>query len=161
MPCQENLIVTKPHKTVGEIEAEISQAVIRFEKEFMGRGPLETRTYLVDDMVLVRLKGVLTPSEVKLAEADHQRGRYLLKQVRQELLDHGRPMLEAVIRDVLGVDVRSMHTDISTNTGERIIVLSLSEKPNIRAGEKNGKHGALREGDRTNGRPQLTNQTAD
>jgi uncharacterized protein YbcI len=119
-------------KSIGELESEISQAVIHFEKEFMGRGPLETKTYLIDDMVVVRLKGVLTPSEMKLAETDGQRGRYLLKQVRQELIDHGRPMLEAVVRDILGVEIRSLHTDISTKTGERIIVLSLAEKPTSR-----------------------------
>jgi uncharacterized protein YbcI len=56
--------------------------------------------------------------------------------VRHELLDHGRPMLEAVIRDILGVEVRSLHTDISTKTGERIIVLSLSEKPFAEPDEK-------------------------
>ena len=117
-------------KTLKELEAEISQALIRFEKEFMGRGPLETRTYVLEDMVLVRLKGVLTQTEMKLAEAsDRQRGRYLLKQVRQELLDHGRPVLESIIRDILGVEIRSLHTDISTKTGERIIVLSLEHKP--------------------------------
>jgi uncharacterized protein YbcI len=123
-------------KTSGEHEAEISLAVTRFEKEFMGRGPLETRTYIIDDLVVVRLKGVLTPSEMKLAETDERRGRYLVKQVRHELLDHGRPMLEAVIRDILGVEVRSLHTDISTKTGERIIVLSLSEKPFAEPDEK-------------------------
>jgi uncharacterized protein YbcI len=116
-------------KTVGELEAEISQAVIRFEKDFMGRGPLETKTYLLDDLVVIRLRGVLTQAEMKLAETDRQRGRYLLKQVRQELIDHGRPMLESAIRDILGVDVNSLHTDISTKTGERVIVLSLAEKP--------------------------------
>lgn len=117
-------------KSLRELETEISQAVIRFEKEFMGRGPLETKTYLLDDMVLIRLKGVLTQSEMKLAESnDRQRGRYLLKQVRQELLDHGRPVLENVIREVLGVEIRSLHTDISTKTGERVIVLTLEQRP--------------------------------
>jgi uncharacterized protein YbcI len=115
---------------VGELEAEISQAFVRFEKDFMGRGPLEAKTYLLEDLVLIRLKGVLTQTEMKLAEAtDRQRGRYLLKQVRQELLDHGRPALENMIRDILGVKVRSLHTDISTKTGERIIVLTLEDKP--------------------------------
>ena len=114
-------------RTIGELEAEISQAFVRFEKEFMGRGPLETKTYILEDLVLVRLKGVLTQTEMKLAEAsDRQRGRYLLKQVRQELIDHGRPVLERIIRDTLGVEVLSLHTDISTKTGERIIVLSLA-----------------------------------
>lgn len=122
-------------KSRGELESEISQAIIRFEKEFIGRGPLETRTYILDDLVLVRLKGVLTPTETRLAETnDRQRGRYLLKQVRQELLDQGRPLLETMIQDILGVSVRSLHTDISTRTGERIIVFSLNEKPECRNG---------------------------
>jgi uncharacterized protein YbcI len=121
------------HKSQVEVEAEISQAIIRFEKEFMGRGPLETRTHILDDLVVVRLKGVLTPAELKLAAtADNPRGRYLLKEVRQELLDRGRPLLEAALRDILGVSVRSMHTDISTKTGERIIAFTLAERPRLR-----------------------------
>jgi uncharacterized protein YbcI len=119
--------------TVGELEAEISQAAIRFEKEYMGRGPLETKTYLLDDLVVIRMKGTLTPAEMKLIEAsDRQRGRDLLKQMRQELIDNARPMLEHLTRDILGVCVTSLHSDISTRTGERIIVLSLAEKPHIR-----------------------------
>jgi uncharacterized protein YbcI len=126
------------------LEAEICQAIIRFEKEFMGRGPLGAKSLIVDDLVVVRLKGVLTQSELKLAEStDRQRGRYLVKQVRQELMDSGRPLLEAVIRDILGVAVRSLHTDISTKTGERIIVFTLDEQPVVcRGGERNGNHAA-------------------
>lgn len=117
-------------KSRGELEAEISQAIIRFEKEFMGRGPLETKSYLIDDMVLVRLKGVLTPAEHKLVEAEEKhQGRELIKQARHKLLEHGRPLLEIVIRDILGVGVKSLHTDISTKTGERIIVFTLESKP--------------------------------
>ena len=116
-------------KSKGELEAEISQAIIRFEKEYMGRGPLETRTYLLDDLVLVRLRNVLTVAELKLAEADEKHhGRELIKQARQKLLEHGRPLLEAVIKDILGVNVRSLHTDISTKTGERIIVFTLDSR---------------------------------
>lgn len=119
-----------PTKTKGELEAEISQAVIRFEKEYMGRGPLETRTFLVDDLVLVRLKGVLTAAEHKLAGAgDPDRGRDLIKQVRQQLIESGGPLLHAAVKDILGVGVRSMHTDISTRTGERVIVFTLDGRP--------------------------------
>ncbi len=139
---------TLTDKSLKELEAEISQAVIRFEKEVMGRGPLETKTYLLDDLVLIRLKGVLTQSELKLSETnDRPRGRYLLKQVRQELLDHGRPVLEDIIRDVLGVEIRSLHTDISTKTGERVIVLTLERKPAC------VEHAWHQESERRNGRP--------
>ncbi len=113
----------------ARLESEITQAMIRFEKEYMGRGPTETRTHLLGDLVLVRLKGVLTPPELKLAEApDSGRGCYLIKQARQALLEAGRPLLEAVVREILGVRVASLHTDISTRTGERIIVFTL-ERP--------------------------------
>ena len=117
-------------KTKRETEREISQAIIRFEKEFMGRGPLETKSYIIEDMVLVRLKNVLTPAELKLAESEtRERGRYLIKQVRQELIERGRSLLDAVINDILKVDVISLHTDISSKTGERVIVFTLAERP--------------------------------
>lgn len=113
-------------KTKGQIEAEISEALIKFEKEYMGRGPEEARAWLLEDMVLVRLRGVLTPAERGLASAgDPARGRTLIKQVRIELLEGGRGLLEEMIRHFTGRNVRSMHTDISTVTGERIILFVL------------------------------------
>lgn len=115
-----------------QTEREISQAVVRFEKEYMGRGPLDARTFIVEDLVLVRLKGVLTPAEHKLAEAEAEtRGRYLIKQMRQELIERGRPLLDAVVQDILGIQVLSLHTDISTKTGERIIVFTLERAPSF------------------------------
>lgn len=113
-----------------EKEREVSKAIIRFEKEFMGRGPLDARTFIIEDMVLVRLKNVLTPAELKLAESEpNNRGRHLIKQMRQELIEQGRPLLNAVIKDILGLQVVSLHTDISAKTGERVIVFTLERKP--------------------------------
>lgn len=115
-----------PASNRSELEIRISQAIVRFEKEFMGRGPMETRTWIIDDMVLVRLKNVLTPAEQQLAsDEDSERGRILIKQLRQQLLERGRPMLEGIVRETLGIPVKSLHTDISTRTGERIIVFTL------------------------------------
>ena len=115
-----------------ETEQDISKAIIRFEKEFMGRGPLETKSFIIEDMVLVRLKNVLTPAELKLAESErHERGRYLIKQMRQELIERGRTLLDTVIKDILHINVVSLHTDISSKTGERIIVFTLEEKPQL------------------------------
>ena len=113
-------------KTKGQLEAEISEAIIRFEKEYMGRGPEETKTYLIDDIVLVRLRGVLTPAEKQLAKSgDQVRGRELIKQVRIELLEKARTLLEKIVLDITGQAVKGLHTDISTVTGERIIVFVL------------------------------------
>lgn len=114
-------------RTKGQIEAEISEAIISFEKEYMGRGPDETRTYFLEDMVVVRLQRVLTPAERQLAKADpNSKGRALVKQVRMELLEKARPLLEKTICDITGKKVISLHTDISTVTGERVIVFTLT-----------------------------------
>ena len=124
-------------KTKGQLEAEISEAIIKFEKEYMGRGPDETQTYILDDMVLVRLRGVLTPAEKQLAGAgDGARGRALIKQVRIELLEKGRTLLEPIIRDICGRNAISLHTDISTVTGERVIIFALDGCPDFER-EKN------------------------
>ena len=124
-----------PRATKGAMEDEVSQAVGRFEKEYMGRGPLDARAYLVDDMVLVRLKDVLTPAERKLAaDPDPHRGRDLIKQVRQQLIESGAAILCAAIQEIVGVPVRSLHTDISTRTGERVIVFTLEGRPALAVG---------------------------
>jgi len=124
--------MTKDNKTKGQIEAEISEAIIKFEKEYMGRGPEETKTYIIEDMVFVRLIGVLTPAEKQLAKSDDNlKGKALIKQVRIELLEKARGLLEQIIMDVLGKKVVSLHTDISTLTGERVIIFTLESAPQI------------------------------
>ena len=108
------------------IEHQISDAVINFEKEYMGRGPLETKTFIVENMLIVRLKGVLTKAELQLANAeDSDRGRKLIKDVRIELLEKVRPLLETIIESITGQKVVSLHTDISTVTGERLIIFTM------------------------------------
>jgi uncharacterized protein YbcI len=114
-------------KTKGQLEAEISETLVRFEKEHMGRGPTESQVVILEDMVLVRLQGVLTPAERQLAADNSESGRMLIKQVRRELLEKARPLLEAIVLDVTGVPVKSLHADISTITGERIILFTLEK----------------------------------
>jgi uncharacterized protein YbcI len=115
-------------KTKGQLEAEISDAMVKFELDYMGRGPEEAKTYILDDMVIVRLRGVLTPAEKQLA-ASQGTGPGLVKRMRSELLEKARPLLETLIGDVTGQGVRSLHTDISTRTGERLVVFSLADSP--------------------------------
>lgn len=124
-------------KSRGQVEAKISEAIIKFEREYMGRGPLETKSYIIDDLILVRLKGVLTRAERQLAtDEENPKGRELIKQMRIELLERGRPLLEKAISTISGRKIISMHTDISTKTGERVIIFTLDEKPHFRSVEK-------------------------
>jgi uncharacterized protein YbcI len=110
-------------KTRGEAEAEFTRAIIKFEKEYLGRGPLDARTFFIQDMILVRLRGILTPAEIKLAERPE--GKTLVKETRRQLFESSRPLLDAMVREVVGCGLISLHTDMSTKTGERVIVLTV------------------------------------
>jgi len=120
-------------RTQGEIEAAISEGVSCFEQSYMGRGPKDIHTYLLGDLLLVRLQGVLTAAERQLAELlSAEKGRDLLKQVRTHLIETARPVLEAMVEKVTGVKVVTMHHDISTTTGEEVVAFTLARTPDFR-----------------------------
>jgi uncharacterized protein YbcI len=117
----------------GEIEARICEGINRFEHEYMGRGPKSIHAHLLGDLLVVRLCGVLTAAEQHLAKAlPPEKGRGLLKQVRTHLIETARPKMEAMIAEATGVKAVSLHHDISTTTGEEIIVFTLAEPPLFR-----------------------------
>ena len=125
-------------KTQGEIESAICDGISRFEQEYMGRGPNDIATHLIGDLLVVRLRGVLTAAEQHLVKAlAAEKGRDLLKQVRTHLIETARPVMEAMITDVTGVNVLSLHHDISTSTGEEIMVFTLAESPIVRSPKRN------------------------
>jgi len=117
-------------KTKGQVEAQISEAMIKFEKEYMGRGPIETKTYILKDMIVVRLKGVFTPAEEQLAKTHEGAG--LIKKLRTQLLETAKEALEKMIASITDARVISLHTDISTRRGERIIIFVLNQDLEMR-----------------------------
>src|SRR3990172_5672851 len=122
-----------PMKTQGEIEAAICEGLSRFEQEYMGRGPKDVHTHLIGDLVVVRLQGVLTAAEQHLVKTlQAEKGRDLLKQVRIQLMEAARPIMEAMVQEITGVKVLSLHHDISTTTGEEVVLFTLAEAPLIR-----------------------------
>jgi uncharacterized protein YbcI len=124
-------------KTQGEIEAAVCEGISRFEQEYMGRGPKDIHTHLIGDLLVVRLRGVLTAAEQQLAKSPPaEKGRELLKQVRTQLIETARPVLEAMVQDVTGVKVLSLHHDISTVTGEEVVLFTMADSPLFRAAKK-------------------------
>ena len=120
-------------KTQGEIEAAVCEGISRFEQEYMGRGPKDIHAYLIGDLLLVRLQGVLTAAERQLVGAlVPEKGRGLLKEVRTQLVETARPVLEAMVLESTGVEVVSLHHDISTLTGEEVVLFTLAAEPGFR-----------------------------
>lgn len=120
-------------KTQGEIEAAICQAISRFALDYMGRGPKGIHAYLIDDLIVVRLQGVLTAAEQQLARSlPAEKGRDLMKQVRTQLIETARPVMETMIADITGVKVVSLHHDVSTVSAEEVLLFTLAESPTFR-----------------------------
>jgi uncharacterized protein YbcI len=140
-------------KSQGEIEAAVCDGISRFQQEFVGRGPRDIHAHLIGPLLVVRLQGVLTPAERQLVSpyhdasansdgggatsaSDNGNGRSLLKQVRAHMVATGRPRLREIVEEATGVPLVSVHHDISTLTGEEMIVFSLAEAPPCRAKRK-------------------------
>ena len=124
-------------RTQGEIEAAICEGITRFEQDYMGRGPKDIRAHLIGDLLVVRLQGVLTAAEQHLVKSlPAEKGRDLLKQVRTHLLETARPLLEAMVQDITGIKILSLHHDISTVTGEEVVAFTLAEPVNVRETRK-------------------------
>src|SRR5690348_12810421 len=124
-------------KTQGEIEAGICEGITRFEQEYMGRGPRDIRAHLISDLLVVRLQGVLTAAEQQLVKSlPAEKGRDLLKQVRTHLLETARSVMEAMVEQATGAKVISLHHDISTRTGEEVLLFTLAESPLVRETKK-------------------------
>jgi uncharacterized protein YbcI len=123
-------------KTQGEIEAEICEGIGRFEQEYRGRGPKDIRVFLLGDFIVVRLQDLLTPAEKHLAKSPSDKARDLLKQVRSHLIETAKPLIQAMVQEITGVKVVSLHHDISTVTGEAFVILTLAEPPPYRQAKK-------------------------
>lgn len=109
--------------TKGQLEAKICEIVSKFEIEYMGRGPKTIKAYILNDLIVVRLTGFLSPSEQKLT--DNAQGVELFKKVRTSLFEGGRGYLETLLTEVMDVAIVSTHSDISTKTGEKIIIITV------------------------------------
>ncbi len=121
-------------KSQGEIEAAICEGISRFEQDFMGRGPKDIRAHLIGDLLVIRLQGVLTAAEQHLVTTmPAEKGRDLLKQVRTQLIEIARPALQKLVKSITEIDAVSLHHDISTTTGEEIVIFTLSKSPLVRS----------------------------
>lgn len=114
----------------GQIEADVAAALSQFERDHMGRGPRSARAHLIGEVVAVRLGGILSVAEQTLSREPG--GVELIKQLRTRLIEAARPRLDELVTDATGVDVVSMHSDLSTRTGERVFLFILEREPDMR-----------------------------
>lgn len=110
-------------KSKGTVESEISKALTQWEKDYLGRGSVSVKSDILRDMIIVNLRGVLTPAEYELCKT--KEGTLSIKRLRSDLVETGIESLKKIIQDISNEEVKSFHTDLSTQTGERVMVFKL------------------------------------
>jgi len=112
-------------KTKGQIEAEISEVITKFKREYIGKGPKEVKSYIIEDMVVIRLKGALTTLEQQLTKDPE--GINLVKRSRICCLRNAQSVLEKLLHSLLSVDIVGFYVDVDLPIGEMFMVLRLSK----------------------------------
>lgn len=128
-------VVTATHNCCQSLIVQLD--LLRFPA-FAAEAKADLRTAdLIGDLLIVRLKGVLTVAEQQLvASLPAEKGRDLRKQVRIHLVETARPVMESMIQNVTGTKVVSLHHDISTVTGEEVVRFTLADSPLYRETRK-------------------------
>ena len=109
--------------TKGAIEAEVSNAVVRFHREQQGRGPTDVKASIIGDVIMVRCSGVFTPTEAHLCATEQ--GRRLIKSSRQELRGINHCEIESLVAEIAGVEVVRSYYDIDVTAGEQFEIFVL------------------------------------
>jgi len=125
------------NKTKGQIEAAVTEAITQFEREYLGRGPKEAKAFIVEDLVVVKLQGILGPAERQLSHEDD--GVELIKKMRRRVIERCSGDLSGLVEAETGITVVSMHADISARTGERVFVFTLDEDLEASLNDRSGE----------------------
>ncbi|PSQ88975.1 MAG: hypothetical protein BRD30_06255 [Bacteroidetes bacterium QH_2_63_10] len=112
-------------KTKGQVEAAVTEAITKYERDQLGRGPKEAKSFIVENLVVSKLQGILSPAERQLSHEDD--GVELIKKMRRRVIESCSDDLTGLVEQETGVEVVSMHADISARTGERVFVFTLDE----------------------------------
>jgi uncharacterized protein YbcI len=109
--------------TQGACEAEIANAVTRFDREQQGHGPKNVRAFVLGEMVLVRSSGIFTVTETKLSSSDD--GRKLILSARRELHSINHEEIEGIIGKICGCAVVRSYYDVNVEAAEQVAVFIL------------------------------------
>ena len=119
--------------TKGQLEAAVSRAITRFERDFRGRGPRQVRARLSGAELRVDLDGTMTAFERRVVNVlDAERGARVLAELNRHLVEAARPALETVVQELTGRSVVAVHYEMNTAADQEALVFLLDAPPTVR-----------------------------
>jgi uncharacterized protein YbcI len=110
-------------RTKKSLEAEIADAVAQAHRQQQGRGPQDVHVDIINDVILIRQRGVLNPMETRLAAT--REGQRLIRSAHKELTEIARADRDAIIADIVGCKIVRSYGDIDISAAEEICVFVL------------------------------------
>ncbi|MFB6272064.1 MAG: DUF2294 domain-containing protein, partial [Salinibacter sp.] len=89
-----------PHRTKGQVEAAITEGITQFERDYLGRGPKEAKSFIVENLVVVKMQGILGPAERQLSHEDG--GVELIKKMRRRVIESCSGDLSELVEEETG-----------------------------------------------------------
>jgi len=111
--------------TKGQIEDTLTKKATKFYLDTLGVGPTNAKTYIIEDMIVIRMKGNLLPIEKKLLE--NVKGVELVKNLRRSLHESSINEIIEIVKVVTNQNIISAHRDVSTRSGEIIYIFILDK----------------------------------
>jgi uncharacterized protein YbcI len=111
--------------TKGQIEDTLTKKAIKYYFDTLGVGPTKAKTYIIEDMIIIRMIGNLLPVEKKLLQ--NVKGVELVKNLRRNIHESTIDEIIEIIKTTTHQNVISAHRDVSTKSGEIIYLFTLDK----------------------------------
>src|SRR6266545_823220 len=103
------------NQSISTRAQQIAHAAIAFEQRRTGHLPRSATVVLNEDMLIITLRGALSPAEKDLAKSP--KGAAEMQEFHRQLFDNASHPLREEIKRITGVEVREATTEIATMTG--------------------------------------------
>ena len=111
------------HKSRQEIESAVAEAMTKFLRKQMGERAAGVITEVASDAIIVRVKGIMPPAERYLIK--NQEGMKLLKELKEKLIERAKPLLEAMIKNLIDAEVVDIYSSFNPASNEHIEIFTL------------------------------------
>ena len=100
---------TPPELGGGDMLARLSDEMVRAKKQFFGKGPEQAKSYMLDDMLFVVMRGGLTRAEETMLRFGRET---MVRQFRQLFEDEMTELLTGLVEQTTGRKVVNYQSQI-------------------------------------------------
>jgi uncharacterized protein YbcI len=111
----------------------ISTEMVRAMKQFYGKGPMHAKSYFIDDLLFIVMRGGMTQSEQTMLNAGHQD---TVRQFRQEFENEMTPRLSQMVEQLTGRHVINYQSQVLFDPNMSVEIFVFDDQAGAREREE-------------------------